>query len=193
MDIYTEGEKKPYVPVEIEVIPENVLKSEDGVMNNVCDAGFYNEPLDILKNTVDEHVVDGDLMSVITSSEDPEPPVAVTTTVATIDISDKPVMPKKDWPGNRCYLYGLTTEYYPVVYRYIQKTSLNIGTIKKVMTDIRDDYPNVVSIYIVDNSKDIHEAFNRARTKYRPSEDRAIFKCMLEDKGITLFERTKEA
>ena len=100
--------------------------------------------------------------------------------------------PKKDWPGNRCYLYGLTSEYYPIVYRYIQKQSVNVGTIKHVVDDISTDYPNVILIYIVDNSKDIHEAFNRARTKYRPSEDRAIFKTMLEAKGVKLFERQED-
>lgn len=167
-DIYTETERRPHEVID-EGIPVNVPQNED--------AQEESHPIDIPEGTVPVEEA-----AVYFGIEKP--------IVKKSDISNNFV--KKDWPGNRCYLYGLTSEYYPIVYRYILKQSLNVGTIKHVVDDINRDYPNVVFVYIVDNSKDIHEAFNRARTKYRPSEDRAIFKCMLEDKGIKLIERAED-
>lgn len=174
-------EKKPYEPVEMEVVhsDENDRRPDD-ISNDTSvsmDQLWIQDPVDI--------------------SEEPE--VIMTSISVPEEKNNKTLLkkndistPKKDWPGNRSYLYGLTSDYNPIAYRYIPKYKMSVDEQIRVRDGIIRDFPNVVVVYIVDNSRDIHEAFNRAKAKYRPTEDRAIFKCMLESKGIKLFERSED-
>lgn len=118
---------------------------------------------------------------------------------ATVDISDRhPVIEEQherpgkkydpeDLPWKRKYLYGLDETGYPVCYRFIPKSKFEVWKIRQEMDTMLADHHDIAMIFVVDNSKNLHEAFNRAKSGYRPAEDKAIFMEMLYQYGIKLF------
>lgn len=178
MDIYTENQV-------VEMKPENDRRPDDISSESV----WVGNPNDIFEEPVVATTVTNVPKGAVVS-EDEIKKWKETNKGLPKKVED--AIARKDWPGNRCYLYGLTTEYNPIAYRYIPRNKMSVNEQIRERDNIVRDFPNVVLIYIVDNSKDIHEAFNRAKSKYRPSEDRAIFKCMLENKGIKLYEEKED-
>ncbi|MBO7422947.1 MAG: hypothetical protein J6T99_06120 [Oscillospiraceae bacterium] len=130
-------------------------------------------------------------------NEPVEEPVTYTNVASdeaykTVDISKAKEEPGKqanpeDVPWKRKYLYGLDETGCPVSYRYIPKSKFDVWEIRKNMDIMLAGRHDIAMIFMVDNSKNLHEAFNRAKSGYRPVEDRAIFVEMLYQYGIKLF------
>ena len=79
----------------------------------------------------------------------------------------------------RVYLYGLDDEYHVIRYAYIPNDEVTIGELKSQALILNFEFPNITSVWAVDNDYEIYLAC-RDSMKTNLMEDRVIFKIMLE-------------
>lgn len=88
------------------------------------------------------------------------------------------------------YIYGLDENYNLVHYFFITKQNLMdhghiTSQIKSTAAYLKDTYPGVAHIFMVDNSRDIYRAFKELR-QVSKLENHVQFKMMLEQYGFRI-------
>lgn len=85
--------------------------------------------------------------------------------------------------SRRTFLYGLDNEYHVVRYHYIAHDILSISEMRICADLLKRYYPNITSVYAVDNCFEIYQEY-RNLMKKRSVENRVMFKMMLEERGL---------